>query len=96
MGAIPSYAIQVSSGQYTPDPITTDPQQIQPNPNLLPPMRQAVPQQPVQQQPVQQFVQPNWDDFNLNNIINIVGDVQPTPGIMPDFDFVSTVAQSRV
>jgi hypothetical protein len=101
MGAIPSYAMQVSSGQYTPDPITTDPQQIQPNPNLLPPMRQAVPQQPVQQQPIQQqpvqqqplqqFVQPNWDDFNLNNIINIVGDVQPTPGIMPDFDFVSAV-----
>jgi hypothetical protein len=101
MGAIPSYAIQVSSGQYTPDPITTDPQQVQPNANLLPPMRQAVPQQPVQQQPVQQqpvqqqpvqqFVQPNWDDFNLNNIINIVGDVQPTQQIMPDFDFVSSV-----
>ena len=75
MGAIPSYAIQVSTGKYTPDPITTDPQQVQPNPNLLPPMRQPV--------------QPIWDDFNLSNINNIVGDMQPTPGIMPDFDFVS-------
>jgi hypothetical protein len=37
-------------------------------------------------------VQPNWDDFNLSNINNIVGDVQPIPGIMPDFDFVSAVA----
>jgi hypothetical protein len=34
-------------------------------------------------------VQPNWDDFNLSNINNIVGDVQPIPGIVPDFDFVS-------
>jgi hypothetical protein len=77
MGAIPSYAIQVSSGQYTPDPITTNPRQMQPNPNLpMPP-------------PVHGQVQPNWDDFNLNNINNMVGDVQPTPGIMPDFDFVS-------
>jgi len=106
MGAIPSYAIQVSSGTYTPDPITTDPQQVLPNPNLLPPMRQSLQQQPVQQQPVQespashqpmqQFVQPNWDDFNLNNINNIVGNVQPTPGTMPDFDFVSTIAILRV
>lgn len=76
IGAIPSYAIQVSSGQYTPDPITTNPQQMQPNPNI--PMPQQVHGQ----------VQPNWDDFNLNNINNIVGDVQPTPGILPDFDFV--------
>ncbi|KAF2824057.1 hypothetical protein CC86DRAFT_63554 [Ophiobolus disseminans] len=82
IGAIPSYAIQVSTGQYTPDPITTDLQQMQPNPNLLPPMRQ-----PVQQRPLPQSVQPNWDDFNLSNINNIAGDVHPTPGIMPDFDF---------
>jgi hypothetical protein len=77
MGAIPSYAIQVSSGQYTPDPITTNMRQMQPNPNLPMP------------QPVHGQVQPNWDDFNLNNINNMVGDVQTTPGIMPDFDFVS-------
>ncbi|KAH7087329.1 hypothetical protein FB567DRAFT_343632 [Paraphoma chrysanthemicola] len=75
IGAIPSYAMQVTSGQYTPDPITTTSQQMQPDPNL--PMPQQVPGQ----------VQPNWDDFNLNNINNIVGDVQPTPGILPDFDF---------
>ena len=82
MGAIPSYAIQVSSGLYTPDPITTNPQQVQPNTDLLPPMQQ--------QQPMQNTVQPNWDDFNLSNINNIVGGIQPTPGIMPDFDFVRT------
>lgn len=90
MGAIPSYAIQVSTGKYTPDPITTDPQQMQPNPNLLPPMRQT-----VQQQPPQHPVQPNWDDFNLSNINNVVGDVQPTPGIMPDFDFVCILFLGR-
>jgi hypothetical protein len=90
IGAIPSYAIQVSSGQYTPDPITTDPRQVQPNPNLALPMRQ-----PVQQQPLQQPVHPNWDDFNLSNINNIVGNVEPTPGILPDFDFVSTVTAKR-
>jgi hypothetical protein len=87
MGAIPSYAIQISSGVYTPDPITTNPQQVQPNPDLLPPMQQSMqrPMQPSMLDPVQ----PNWDDFNLSNINNIVGDVQPMPGIMPDFDFVS-------
>jgi hypothetical protein len=90
MGAIPSYAIQVSTGKYTPDPITTDPQQVLPNPSMLPPVRQDI--QVPQQQPLQQPVQPNWDDFNLSNINNIVGDVQPTPGIMPDFDFVSTAS----
>jgi hypothetical protein len=74
IGAIPSYAIQVSSGTYTPDPITTNPQQVQPNPDLLPPM----------QRQLRDPAQPNWDDFNLSNINNIVGDMQP----MPDFDFV--------
>jgi hypothetical protein len=74
MGAIPSYAVQVSSGPYTPDPITTNPQQVQPNQDLLPQM----------QQPMIDPVQPIWDDFNLTNINNIVGDMQP----MPDFDFV--------
>jgi hypothetical protein len=39
-------------------------------------------------QPVQDLVQPNWDDLNLNNINNIVGDMQGMPGAMPDFDFV--------
>lgn len=102
MGAIPSYAIQVSSGMYTPDPITTNPQQVQPDPDLLPPMLpQQQQQQPQrmrsqeQQQPQQDFmqnlVQPNWDDFNLSNINNIVGDMQQAPGIMPDFDFVSII-----
>jgi hypothetical protein len=84
MGAIPSYAIQISSGTYTPDPITTNPQQVQPNPDLLPPVQQ---QQNIQDS-LQNTVQPNWDDFNLSNINNIVGDLGPTPGIVPDFDFV--------
>lgn len=100
MGAIPSYALQVSSGPYTPDPITTNPQQVRPNPELLPPMpqrqqqsqsqqQQAQPQPQQQQSFMQNLVQPNWDDFNLSNINNIVGDPQPTPGFMADFDFVS-------
>ncbi|KAF1915616.1 hypothetical protein BDU57DRAFT_557721 [Ampelomyces quisqualis] len=79
MGGIPSYAIQVSSEQYTPDPISTNPQQAQLNANLLPSVQQL--------QPIQNALQPNWDDFNLTHINNIVGDIQPTPGIMPDFDF---------
>ena len=90
MGAIPSYAIQVSSGTYTPDPITTDPQQVQPDPDLLPPMQQHQSMQNTEPDPVQNLVQPNWDDFNLNNIINMAGDIEPAPGILPDFDFVST------
>jgi hypothetical protein len=90
MGAIPSYSVQVSSGIYTPDPITTNPQQVQPDADLLPPMQQSM-RQPMQaMQPLAyDAVQPNWDDFNLSNINNIVGDVQPMPGIVPDFDFVS-------
>jgi hypothetical protein len=89
MGAIPSYSVQVSSGLYTPDPITTNPQQVQPDPDLLPPMQQPMrPMQPMQPL-AYDAVQPNWDDFNLSNINNIVGDVQPIPGIVPDFDFVS-------
>jgi hypothetical protein len=99
MGAIPSYAIQVSSGTYTPDPITTDPHQVQPNPDLLPPMRHQQQQQSLQnpvQNPVPNLVQPNWDDFNLSNISNITGDIQPPPGIMPDFDFVSGCIRSHL
>jgi hypothetical protein len=77
MGAIPSYAMQVSSGKYTADPITVASQQLQPQPNFLQSM-----------QPVQDMIQPNWDDLNLNNINNIVGDIQTSTGAMPDFDFV--------
>jgi hypothetical protein len=90
MGAIPSYAIQISSGTYTPDPITTNPQQVQPNPDLLPPIQQ----QQDMQSSLQNSAQPNWDDFNLTNINNIVGDLGPTPGIVPDFDFVGTRVKS--
>jgi hypothetical protein len=78
MGEIPRYALQVSSGTYEPDPCTAAPQQTQSAPSFVPPLQQ-----------MQDTVQPNWDDLNLNHINNIVGDVQPTPGVMPDFDFVS-------
>lgn len=58
--------------------ITSEPQELQPQNNFMP-----------QMQSMPDLVQPNWDDLNLNHINNIVGDVQPTPGVMPDFDFVS-------
>ncbi|KAL5119074.1 hypothetical protein ACEQ8H_002998 [Pleosporales sp. CAS-2024a] len=93
MGAIPSYAMQVSSGKYTPDSMTTaDAQQVQLNSDLLlPPMQQQQQSIPTSvQDPAQNFVQPNWDDFNLSNISNMTGELQPTPGVLPDFDFVST------
>jgi hypothetical protein len=32
---------------------------------------------------------PCWDDINLSNINNIVGDVQADTNVVPDFDFVS-------
>jgi len=89
-GTIPSYAVQVSSGTYTPDSITTDPQQVQANPDLMPPMQQGLNMQNPGPDPVQNLVQPNWDDFNLNNIINMAGDIEQAPGILPDFDFVSS------
>lgn len=38
-------------------------------------------------QAIQDQTAPSWDDFSLNNIANIVGDVQPAPGVVPDFDF---------
>jgi hypothetical protein len=87
MGAIPSYTLQISSGEYTPDPITTVPRQIHPQPVFMQSM------QPVQ--PMQAFIQPNWDDLNLTNINNIVGDMQAMPGAMPDFDFVGSLYESR-
>ena len=36
--------------------------------------------------PMQEQVPPSWEDINLSNINNIV-DSQPTPGIVPEFDF---------
>ena len=79
MGAIPNYAIQNSSGGYTQ---STNPAQAPP---MQAPLELLPPFQPMQDQTA-----PCWDDININNINNIVGDVQPTPGIIPDFDFVST------
>ncbi|KAH8724757.1 hypothetical protein GQ44DRAFT_617556 [Phaeosphaeriaceae sp. PMI808] len=76
MEAIPSYSIQESTGQYDADPGTTNAQQLQPSPNLL----------PHTQQRINDFVPPNWDDFSLNNINNMVGDFQPTD-VVPDLDF---------
>lgn len=78
MGAIPGYALQSTSGQFNQKPIPAPSQPLPPQPELLQSM-----------QPMQDHTEPCWDDINLNNINNIVGDVQPTPGVIPDFDFVS-------
>ncbi|CAN9395217.1 unnamed protein product [Alternaria sp. RS040] len=37
-------------------------------------------------QPIQDRA-PCWDDINLSNINNIVGDVQANTDVIPDFDF---------
>ncbi|KAF2854182.1 hypothetical protein T440DRAFT_270244 [Plenodomus tracheiphilus IPT5] len=76
--AIPSYAYQQQP-----------PRQFNP-PNV--PL-QAQPLQSVSMDPVQVLhdqTAPSWDDFSLSNIANIVGDVRPAPGGVPDFDFVSS------
>lgn len=61
------------------------------------PSQTSIPLQPPPQQQVpiesmatlQNLAAPSWDDLNLSNIANIIGDLQPTPGVVPDFDFVS-------
>lgn len=78
--AIPSYALHASSGQDSQERMPVQLQQVQSEPELLQPMAS-----------MQDQTAPCWDDINLNNINNIVGDVQPTPGIVPDFDFVSNL-----
>ena len=75
---IPSYAYQNTSRQFGQQAVSAQAQPMRPEPQVL---------QPIQY--IQGQSGPCWDDINLNNINNIVGDVQPTPGVIPDFDFVS-------
>jgi hypothetical protein len=74
-GQIPNYAIQTSSIPYMQPTASTQPQQMQPQPGLLQSMA-----------PMREQAPPCWEDINLSNINNIV-DSQPTPGIVPEFDF---------
>ncbi|CAO2649345.1 Nn.00g067300.m01.CDS01 [Neocucurbitaria sp. VM-36] len=76
MGAIPSYALPTSSGQYIHQDLSAQAQDIQPPSELLQPM-----------QSMQAQGAPCWDDINLSNINNIVGDVEQSVGMIPDFDF---------
>lgn len=84
MGTIPSYAMpNPVSGQFPQKSIPPQTQSIPQHSNLM----QSIP-------PVQDQTEPCWDDINLSNINNII-DVQPTPGIVPDFDFVSSIIGAR-
>lgn len=73
-GQMPGYAIQASSIPYSQPTATSQPAQ-----NF-----QASYVQPMGA--MQEQVAPSWEDINLSNINNIV-DSQPTPGIVPEFDF---------
>jgi hypothetical protein len=77
MGEMPNYAIQAQQTPYTPHAMSMQPQQMQPQPEVLQPM-----------QSMHEPIMPCWEDINLSNINNIVGDIQVAPGIVPDFDFV--------
>jgi hypothetical protein len=78
MGEMPNYAIQVPHEPYMQP---TRPQHMQPQPqpqsDILQPM-----------QSIQEPIGPCWEDINLSNINNIVGDVQLAPSVVPEFDFV--------
>lgn len=76
IGAIPSYAYQNFSKRYDQPDDIPQPQAVRPEPQVLQPM-----------QSMQDQGQPCWDDINMSSINNIVGDMQPTPGLVPDFDF---------
>lgn len=71
-GQLPNYVLQASPMPYTQS--TTIPQPLPTH------------QQPSYVQSMQEQVPPSWEDINLSNINNIV-DSQPTPGIVPEFDF---------
>jgi len=76
MGEMPNYAMQAQHAPYTPHGMSMQPQQMQPQPEMLQSM-----------QSMHEPVMPCWEDINLSNINNIVGDIQVAPGIVPDFDF---------
>lgn len=77
MQAIPSYAFQNSSATFDRQPISgrSQPQAMATEPDLLQSMQSI------------QDRAPCWDDINLSNINNIVGDVQANTDVIPDFDF---------
>ncbi|RYN40806.1 hypothetical protein AA0112_g2745 [Alternaria arborescens] len=77
MQAIPSYAFQNSSATFDRQPISgrSQPQAMTTEPDLLQSMQSI------------QDRAPCWDDINLSNINNIVGDVQANTDVIPDFDF---------
>ncbi|KAJ4407339.1 hypothetical protein N0V91_003923 [Didymella pomorum] len=74
-GQMPSYAIQAPSITYSQPTTTSQPVQTYPQQSYVQPMG-----------PMQEPAPPSWEDINLSNINNIV-DSQPTPGIVPEFDF---------
>jgi hypothetical protein len=83
---IPSYPTPLFSSYDGTQTLQQQPQQRamqpQPQPDLLVPSSSSTMQH--------DHDAPSWDDINLTNIQNIVGDVnQLNPGTVPDFDFVS-------
>lgn len=74
-GQMPSYAIQPAPIPYSQPTTTSQPVQAYAQQSYVPPMG-----------PMQEPAPPSWEDINLSNINNIV-DSQPTPGIVPEFDF---------
>lgn len=59
------------------------------------PQLTTMPSQPDILRSMQNFQDraPIWDDINLNNINNIIGDLQPSTDAVPEFDFVSGTMQ---
>ena len=74
-GQMPSYAIQPSSVTYSQSVAASQPVQMHSQPSFVPAVG-----------PMQEHAPPCWEDINLSNISNIV-DSEPTPGIVPEFDF---------
>jgi hypothetical protein len=74
-GQMPSYAIQGPPMTYSQPTTTSQPVHAYPQQGYVQPMG-----------PMQEPAPPSWEDINLSNINNIV-DSQPTPGIVPEFDF---------
>ncbi|KAE8842069.1 hypothetical protein PTNB73_00123 [Pyrenophora teres f. teres] len=82
-----SYTYPRSVASYDEPPVSAPP----PPPPQLPlqlPQHTMQPQpDPMQDLQSMQNQMPCWDDFNLSNINNIVGDVLPNADMVPDFDF---------
>lgn len=74
-GQMPNYAIQAPPITYSQPTTISQPVQTYPQQSYVQPMG-----------PMQEPAPPSWEDINLSNINNIV-DSQPTPGIVPEFDF---------